>query len=101
MRAGDAHLLRRGSNPFPVAMREQRETPLYQVTALIALFAVLCVPLGAYLWTTLNDLLSGHARVRELLISAPVLVVFVLVLLLWARVVRRIEAAREDAPRPT
>jgi Na+/melibiose symporter-like transporter len=80
----------------PAAMSPEQPTRIRRLTAVIAVVAVLGIPLAAYLWTTLNDLMSGKVRAGQLLIAMPVLVAFVLLLVAWARVVRRTEAAPEE-----
>ena len=57
--------------------------------AQMMLFVVVGMPLVAYLWETLNDLLQLQADRTQLLIAVPVLLVFAGWLYLLARWVRR------------
>jgi hypothetical protein len=62
-----------------------------RLLAVIALFAIAGTPLVAYLWETLNELLAFQFDPQRMLIAAPVLLVFLGLLLLLARVIRRME----------
>lgn len=63
-----------------------------KLMALMALFVIAGVPLVAYLWETLNELMALQARPVRLLIAVPVLLVFAGLLKLLADNVRRWEA---------
>lgn len=74
-------------------MAERKHPPgIGGLIALIALFALLGLPLVGYLWETLNELLSGFVDPTRLLISIPVLAVFAVLLVLLARRVQKIGA---------
>ena len=51
----------------------------------LALFAVLCMPLIAYLWETVHQVLALHVEPLRLLLSVPVLGLFVALLWLLGR----------------
>ena len=55
----------------------------------MALFVLAGVPMVAYLWETLNELLALHVNISRLLISLPVLVLLLGVLWLLARTIQR------------
>lgn len=61
--------------------------------AAMALFVVVGTPLVYLLWTVVNDLLTGHVVVTRLLLAVPVLIVFIIVLNVLARTVRRWDAS--------
>lgn len=59
---------------------------------------LLVIPGGlliAWLWETLNRLLAGHIEPARLLISVPVLAVFLLLLRYMARTIAAWDAARD------
>jgi hypothetical protein len=51
-------------------------------------FVLVGTPLVFYLWSTINDVLSGHVGVRDLL-ALPVLGLFVVLLIILGRSVSR------------
>ena len=55
----------------------------------MALFVVLGVPLVGYLWETINQLLSLQVGTTRVLISIPVLLLFIGLMVLVARRVER------------
>jgi len=63
----------------------------------LGVYLVLAVPLFAYLWSTLNELLSGVIRPVRLGIAAVALPLFIGVLYLMVRSIRRWEAQRQAA----
>ena len=63
-----------------------------RIMGVITLFVLLGTPFVAYLWETVNRLLSGVVEPVRLLIALPVLIVFLLLLRWIARVVRRWDA---------
>jgi hypothetical protein len=58
----------------------------------MAIFVVVGTPLVYLLWTVVNDLLTGHIVTSRLLLAGPVLIVFIIVLNVLARTVRRWDA---------
>jgi len=60
--------------------------------AAMALFVVLGTPLVYVLWSVVNDILTGHIVTTRLLLAVPALIVFIIVLNLLARAVRRWDA---------
>lgn len=52
-------------------------------------FVVLAIPMFAYLWWSLNDLLASELRPSRAAISLPILVAFVLLLVDLARRIER------------
>lgn len=77
-------------------MTEHASVPMGRLIAVLALFVVVGTPLVAYLWETVNLLLSGNVVATRLLLSIPLLLLFLGMLVLLARTVGRIEAAREE-----
>jgi hypothetical protein len=68
----------------------QRDDPEIGTLFVVVLgFAALGTPMFLYLWETLNGLLTGHADAMRLLIALPVLALFVGLLVVLSRVVRR------------
>jgi len=63
----------------------------------LAVYLVLAVPLFAYLWSTLNELLAGDIRPVRLGIAVVVLPLFIAVLYLMVRSIHRWEARRQAA----
>ena len=63
----------------------------------LGVYLVLAVPLFAYLWSTLNELLSGEIRPVRLVLAAIVLPLFIAVLYLMVRSIERWEARRQAA----
>lgn len=57
---------------------------------IMAAFVVVGAPLVYYLWTTLNEVLAGHFDGPRLLISTVVLLIFLGVLTILSRSVRRL-----------
>ena len=68
--------------------------------ALMALIVIVGFPMVAYLWETLNDVLALKFEPTRLLITAPVLLVFIGFLILVARHLQRWNGAN-TADRPT
>lgn len=60
-----------------------------KVLALMALCVLLGIPLVAYLWETLNEVLALEVDPSRLLIAVPVLLIFLGLLILMTRLVRR------------
>ena len=58
---------------------------------IMAAFVVLGAPMVYYLWTTINELLAGHVEGLRLGISAGVLLLFVGLLIILSRSVRRLD----------
>ena len=56
-----------------------------QIFPWLALFVVLGLPLVAYLWETLHQILAWHVEPTRLLISVPVLGLFVALLFALGR----------------
>ena len=62
----------------------------YPKTVLVmALFVIAGIPLVAYLWETLNQILSLEVGGKRLLISLPILLVLLGILWVMAKFVRR------------
>lgn len=58
----------------------------------MALFVALGIPLVAYLWETLNQVLAAHLDPVRLLVTVPVVLLLGALLVWVARAVRRIDA---------
>lgn len=63
-----------------------------KLIGLMALFVAVGMPLVWYLWTSLNEVLSGQWDGGRLLRTLPVLLAFLLLLFLLAKSVRRWDA---------
>lgn len=61
------------------------ESSFREMLLLMPAFVLLGVPLEAYLWETLSDLLALQAGLTQVLVALPVLTVFVGLLVLVAR----------------
>jgi hypothetical protein len=57
----------------------------------IAAFVVVGAPMVYYLWTTINELLAGHFETPRLLITVAILLIFLLLLGMLSRAIRRID----------
>ncbi|GEM_PF-2008987 len=80
-------------------MSDERSSPYLKTFVLIAVFAAVGTPMVAYLWETLNQLMALHVDPVRLALSVPVLIVFIGLLILLARAVRRY-APTADSPGP-
>jgi len=78
-------------------MRAGEKPGTGQLAVGLAFYLVLAVPLFAYLWSTLNELLSGEIRPVRLLLAAIALPVFIGVLYRMVRSIHRWEARRQAA----
>jgi hypothetical protein len=68
---------------------EKRVEPRFgTLVAVVLVFAALGTPMFLYLWETLNGLLTGHGSASRVLISLPVLALFIALLVLLGRVLR-------------
>lgn len=81
-------------------MARDRSLRLGTLVGGIALFTLLGFPLVAYLWETLNRLLSGEVEGVRLLVTLPVLLLFLALLRWQARAVRRWEGERAAERHP-
>lgn len=61
--------------------------------AAMALFVVVGTPLVYVLWSVVNDILTGHIVTTRLILAVPALILFIIVLNLLARAVRRWDAS--------
>lgn len=77
-------------------MEKQGRIGFVPLMAGMAVFVVLGVPLVAYLWETLNELLSGSVDPIRLLVSVPLALVFTVLLVLLSRRVQSWEARHVD-----
>jgi len=57
----------------------------------MALYVLVGIPMVGYLWDTLNHLLALEGRATQVLIAVPVLLVFIGLMVVLARQVRRWE----------
>lgn len=62
------------------------------IIAFIAAFVVVGAPMVYYLWSTLNEVLAGHFDGGRFLLSIVILLIFLGVLAILSRSVRRIDA---------
>jgi len=68
---------------------EQRPIGTGTLLLLMGVFVVVGAPLVYLLWSVVNDILTGHIVRLHLALAAPALIVFVVVLNLLARSIRR------------
>lgn len=69
---------------------KQRSTPSTgAIIVQMALFVLVGIPLVAYMWETLNQVLALHFDALRLAIAVPVLAVLIGVLVLMARTIQR------------
>ena len=61
------------------------------IIGMMAIFVVVGGPMVFYLWSTVNDVLAGQVDPMRVLISLPVLLIFLGVLAILSRSVRRWE----------
>jgi hypothetical protein len=66
------------------------------VLAVLSAFVVLGIPLVAYLWESLNQLLAGRVHAPRVLVSVPLLVAFAGLLWAGGRTLRRLAAPPPD-----
>jgi hypothetical protein len=62
----------------------------------VALFAIIGIPLAAYLWDTLNHLVAGDLSSVRIIVAVPTLLVFILLILFLSREVWRWEGSRRS-----
>ena len=72
--------------------KDERALGLGTLIASIAVFVVVGMPLVYYLWSVLNELLSGRVEWGRLGLAGPVIAVFVVLLVLGTRALSRWEA---------
>ena len=58
---------------------------ILKVLLTLGLFVIVGIPMVAYLWETLNQVLSGQIEARRMLLSLPMLLAFGVLLFLLAR----------------
>lgn len=69
----------------------RRRGPEAGLMGVMLLFVLVGAPLVYYLWTTLNELLAGHIDTTRLAISIIVLLIFLGLLSILTRSIRRWE----------
>lgn len=69
---------------------KERTTGTGALIAIIAGFVVVGAPLVYYLWTTVNQVLTGRVDGMRLLVTAVVLLIFLGLLSILSRSVRRL-----------
>lgn len=77
-------------------MAEGRRVTTGKLVVAMGAFVLVGVPMFAYLWWTLNELISGFINPSRLGISAVVLIFFIGLLVLLSRTIQRWEAMRES-----
>lgn len=82
-------------------MRRHDEIGVGQIVAGLALFFVIGFPMAAYLWSTLNDALTGTVALWRLGLAVPVLALFIGLLTFLARRIEQWEAVRPGGARHT
>jgi len=80
------------SNPTPSGKdNESGRVRVARLWLLLAIITVVGIPFVAVLWETLNEILSGHIRPGRLAIAAPLLLVFLGILIAAGRALSRFE----------
>lgn len=69
-----------------------REVGFVRLMLVMAAFVIVGAPLVYLLWRVVNDLLTGQVVGTRMLLAVPALVVFIIVLNVLARTVRRWDA---------
>ena len=67
-----------------------------RLVAFIAVFAVIGIPIVAFLWETLNHILALQTSPRELAMGAGALVIFLVLLAVLAKQVRRLAPSSRE-----
>lgn len=67
-----------------------------RVVPVVALFALLGLPLVAYVWETLNQLMAGIVNPTRLAISLPAALLLAWLLVLLSRRVQRLDERRPE-----
>jgi hypothetical protein len=76
-------------------MAERNEVSVGRRVVVMMAYLIVGAPIVAYLWETLNEILSGYVDARRLLISLPLLVALIILLVLLAR-----HGQRWEGPEP-
>ena len=66
------------------------------IVARVALFAIIGIPLAAFLWDTLNKLVAGDFSSVRLIVAVPALLLFALLIVILSREVWRWEGSRRS-----
>lgn len=69
-----------------------------RLVMLLTVFVALGIPLTAYLWETLNQLLAGHVNPQRVLLSIPLLAALAALLWAGARGLERFATPPADRP---
>jgi len=72
-------------------MDESVTPSLARLTAIAAAFVIIGAVLVAYLWETANQLLSGQFNSRMVLLAIPAAALFVALLVLLSRTLKRVD----------
>jgi formate hydrogenlyase subunit 3/multisubunit Na+/H+ antiporter MnhD subunit len=80
------------SNPSPSAKRDEPgRVPVARLWLLLAIITIVGIPFVAVLWETLNEILSGHIRPGRIAVAAPLLLVFLGILIAAGRALAHFE----------
>ncbi|HXF96131.1 MAG TPA: hypothetical protein VNI61_08505 [Gemmatimonadales bacterium] len=79
-------------------MSESQERGAGRVVLLLSGLVIVGIPLVAYLWETLNQVLAGHLSARRVLLSLPLLAAFAGLLWAGGRGLERLAAPPPDRP---
>jgi hypothetical protein len=90
----------RASNASVVAFA-RKENAVGRILLMLVALLLAGIPLVGYLWETLNAVLALHFEPRRLLISVPVLLALMMILLLVARTVQRLDPSHPPTERGT
>jgi hypothetical protein len=74
----------------PPTKRPAKKTTVLSYFLALAVFVVGGIPMVAYLWGTLNQILALHPEPKRLLLSVPVLLVFAGLLIFLGRKARQL-----------
>lgn len=83
-------------HPNERPMSAERPLSIGKLAGTLALFVVIGVPVFAYLWETLNQLLTGHFAPGRIATSVPIALLLAGLLVMLARVLGRVEKVRVE-----
>jgi hypothetical protein len=73
-------------------MATASEPSVGKILLLLAVFLIPGVPIVAVAWSALNDVVAGE--LRRLVVAVPATIVFAILLVLFGRSLRRLDARR-------
>ena len=74
-------------------MSQPPSAPVGKVVLTLLAFGLVSIPLAAFTWEVVSDLISGHLTSREALIGIPVIIALAVVLRFAARALVRLDSS--------